>query len=356
MALEINEAGEIDQQFWTGERPARPPVAPADFAEALLVQEQVQVDGRVVGGVSLFHSVVRINSRIGQQMQVAFAVFTLFVVAGSIVTGVLVHMADRTIGRQNLELAAAQQRLLQSERLASIGAVANGVAHEINNPAGVLVARSDYLLSVIRDKPYSPEIKDDLDTIRRQSQRIAKTVKDLLNSTRRARQARDPVDLGTVVESAIRLVRPVVRDRDVTFAFRATPPRLLVRGDRNRLEQVFINLLSNAAHAISDRGAVTVEASVRPGGRWVDVAVADTGVGIQPDHLSRVFEQFFTTKNPDEGSGLGLTIVHGIVSDHGGQIDVESAPGRGTQFRVALPAFVASSADEASPGVESFDG
>jgi signal transduction histidine kinase len=356
MALEINEAGEIDQQFWTGERPARPPVAPADFAEALLLQEQVQVDGRVVGRVDLFHSVLRINTRIGQQMQVAFVVFTLFVVAGSIVTGVLVHMADRTIGRQNLELATAQQRLLQSERLASIGVVANGVAHEINNPAGVLVARSDYLLSLTKDKPYSTEIKEDLETIRRQSQRIAKTVKDLLNSTRRARQARDPVDVGAVVQSAIKLVRPVVRDREVTFDFRARSTNLHVRGDRGRLEQVFINLLSNAAQAIPDRGAVTVEASVRPGGLWIDVSVADTGVGIKPDHLARVFEQFFTTKGPEDGSGLGLSIVHGIVNDHGGQIDVESTQGQGTEFRISLPAFVASSTPVDRDTVESVDG
>ena len=349
MSLAINDAGEIAQEFWAGERSDPTRVAPADFTQALLVREPVLSRGETIGRVSLYHSVVPINLRVGRQMQVAFTVFTLFVTVGSVVTGILVHLADRTIARQNRELAAAQRRLLHMERLASVGAVADGVAHEINNPAGVLVARSDYLLAVTNGKPYAGEIQEDLDTIRRQSQRIAKTVSDLLSSTRRARSRREAVDISKVVVSAIKLVRPVVPDREVTFTFHPLSTDLFVWGDQDRLEQVFINLLSNAAQAIPERGDVTVTASRQPSGTWVDVVIADTGVGIAPEHLDRVFERFFTTKQSGTGSGLGLSIVHGIVSDHGGQISIASTPGKGSEFRVTLPACAPDSRSPSPP-------
>ena len=338
MAMEIEPSGEISQEFWAGERSAPPAVTPEELTRALLLRLPVVVQGQDRGRVSLYHSVVRINSRIGRQMQVAFIVFTIFVVLGSVVTGILVLVADRTILRQERELAEVQRRLLASERLASIGAVADGVAHEINNPVGVLVARSDYLLSVIRGESFESEIREDLDTIRRQAQRVARTVQDLLTSTRRARRMDGEVSLEAVVDSAINLVRPVVRDRGVTFEFREIPGTLHVRGDHDRLEQVFINLLSNAAQAIPGRGAVTVEASMRPGGEWVDIDVTDTGTGIEPELIGRIFDRFFTTKEPGLGSGLGLSIVSGIVRDHGGYIEVESTFGKGTRFHIALRA------------------
>jgi signal transduction histidine kinase len=200
---------------------------------------------------------------------------------------------------------------------------------------------------MIRGKPYAIDIQEDVDTIRRQAQRIAKTVTDLLNAAGRTRSVREPVDVAAVVESAIRLVQPVVRDRAVTFEFRGASHAIRVWGDRDRLEQVFVNLLSNAAQAIPHRGRVTVDASLRPGDAWVDVVVRDTGVGIKPEDLGRIFDQFFTTKEPGSGSGLGLSIVRRIVQDHGGHVDVESAPGRGTEFRVALPATPLPSPSEA---------
>lgn len=339
MTLEIQPSGEIGQEFRAGTRAEPPKVKPDDFLESLLLQLPVAVKGQPLGRVALYHGVNRINAHIGQQTQVAFGVFTLFVIVGSIVTGILVHVADRTILRQDQELAEAHRRLLASERLASIGAVADGVAHEINNPAGVLVARSDYLISVIRGKSYANEIQEDLDTIRRQAQRVAKTVQDLLTSTRGARRAWAEVDITAVVDSAIKLVRPTVRDRPITFEFRQSRDLLWVWGDHDRLEQVLVNLLSNAAHAIPTRGAVTVEAALRAGGEWIDVVVTDTGIGIAPEQIGQIFNRFFTTKEAGSGSGLGLSIVSGIVRDHGGQIDVESTLGKGSRFRVALRAY-----------------
>lgn len=340
MALAINELGEIDQRFWAGDRPSVPPVAPIDFTEALLLEKPVVVGNDLVGRIELRHSVVNLNARIGRQMRVAFGVFTLFVVVGAIVTGILVLVADQTIRRQGRELAEAHRRLLSSERLASVGAVADAVAHEVNNPAGVLMARSDYLLSVIRGQPWAVDIEEDLDTIRRQSQRIAKTVQDLLTLTRRARHACEPVDVGAVVQSAITLVRPIAHSRDIAFENAVEAGALRVWGDYGRIEQVFVNLLSNAAQATGGRGTIGVTATERPGGAWVDVEVADTGAGIRPEHMNRIFDRFFTTKEPGMGSGLGLSIVAGIVREHGGHVDVESKVGHGTRVRVTLRACV----------------
>ena len=125
------------------------------------------------------------------------------------------------------------------------------------------------------------------------------------------------------------------------------------------MEQVLINLLSNAAQAIPGRGAVTVDATARPGGEWIDVEVTDTGTGIEPDLVPRIFDRFFTTKEPGSGSGLGLSIVSGVIRDHGGHIEVQSKLGKGSRFRIALRAYdsvanrLATSMNEpASNGIE----
>ena len=336
MALSINQHGEIDQQFWIGERDVRPRVSPADFSAAPLMSLPILAVGQSIGRVELDHSLERINERIGWQMQLIFAIFTLFVSVASLVTGMLVVGADRTIRRQYEELERTRRRLSLTERLASIGAVADGVAHEINNPAGILVARTDYLLSVIRQSPVFAEIRDDLETIRRQAQRIAKTVKDLLTFTRPSHLCGEVFDVHAVLESALALVRPLASGRKVVLECRLGAETPLVCGDPDRLEQVLTNLLTNAVHAIPGEGRITLATSSCADG-GVEIVVQDTGIGIPSEHVDRVFDPFFTTRKPGSGTGLGLSIAYGIVRDHGGTIDVTSVPGAGTEFRVTLP-------------------
>lgn len=336
MALSINRDGEIGQELWTGDRRRPAPVSRADFAVASLINVPIVSSGRPIGNVQLDHSLTQINERIGWQMRLIFGVFTLFVGVGSAMTGMVVVAADRTIRRQYEELERTQRRLSVAERLASIGAVADGVAHEINNPAGILVARTDYLLSTIEGRPAYAEICDDLDTIRRQAHRIAKTVRDLLTFTRPTPLYREVFDLRPVVESAVALVRPLVPGLSIVFEYRASMEPCRVCGDRDRIEQVFTNLLTNAAQAIPGDGRVVVTTSVlRDGG--VEAVVLDSGIGIAPKHLDRIFDPFFTTKAPGGGTGLGLSIVYAVIRDHGGAIDVSSTPGVGTEFRVTLP-------------------
>ncbi|MEK6630409.1 MAG: ATP-binding protein, partial [Acidobacteriota bacterium] len=325
----------IAQELWSGERKRPAPVSPADFTVAPLMSVPILSGGRPIGSVQLDHSLERINERLGMQMRLIFGVFTLFVGVGSIVTGMVVVAADRTIRHQFEELERTRRRLSVAERLASIGAVADGVAHEINNPAGILVARTDYLLSVIEDRAAYAEICDDLDTIRRQAQRIAKTVRDLLTFTRPTPLRREVFDLRPVVESALALVRPLVPGSRIVFEHRASTVPCRVCGDRDRLEQVVTNLLTNAVQAIRGEGCVGVTTLVLPDER-VEAVVRDSGIGIAHEHIERIFDPFFTTKPPGSGTGLGLSLAYAIIRDHGGTIDVSSTPGVGSEFRVTL--------------------
>ncbi len=336
MALTINENGEIDQERWIGQRIPRPRVSLEDFSVASLVFAPIVVEGQPLGRVDLVHSLARINERIGWQMQLAFAVFTLAVLIASLVNGMLVLVADRTIRRQFEELEKTQHRLSRAERLASIGSVADGVAHEINNPAGILVARTDYLLSVTRDNPQCAGISDDLHTIRRQAHRIAKTVRDLLTFTRPAPLRCERVLVGGVLDAAVDLVRPMIVEKGIRLSRTGTSADPVL-GDPTRMEQVFMNLLINAVHATAAGGTIAIDVSGQPGAGAVEVVVRDTGAGIPPEHLDRIFDPFFTTKEPGRGTGLGLSIAYGIVRDHQGTIDVASTPGAGSEFRVRLP-------------------
>lgn len=336
MALAIDQSGEIAQELWTGIRPPRPRISPEDFSVASPAFTPIVLGGEMLGRVDLVHSLERINERIGWQMQLGFILFTLAVVGASVVNGMLVVVADRTIRGQVEELERTQRTLSRAERLASIGSMADGVAHEINNPAGILVARTDYLLSVTKDDPRYGEIRDDLEAIRRQAQRIAKTVRDLLTFTRPASLPRERVSLVPIIDAVLELVRPMIVEKGIRLERRDSSSPA-VSGDPSRLEQVFINLLINAVHATSTGGAITVGVSERPADHEVEVMVRDTGSGILPDHLDRVFDPFFTTKEPGRGTGLGLSIVYGIVRDHGGAVDVVSTPGAGSEFRVRLP-------------------
>ena len=174
-----------------------------------------------------------------------------------------------------------------------------------------------------------------LATVQRQAQRIAKTVRDLLTFTRPKPLSTDFFDLRPVVESALALVRPLVLGSRIVVEHQASTEPCRVCGDRDHLEQVFTNLLTNAAQAIRGDGRVVVTTSVLPDER-VEVVVRDTGIGIAPEHIERIFDPFFTTKPPGSGTGLGLSLAYAIIRDHGGTIDASSTPGVGSEFRVTL--------------------
>ena len=229
--------------------------------------------------------------------------------------------------RVGLERAARQ-----AEKLAALGTLAAGLAHELNNPIGIISSRAELmLLETEAEQPLPPDVAQDLRVIHRHAQRVAKIAQGLLSFARHSAGERGRVDLNQVVDETLLLAEKMIVKDGVTLRRALTPGLPPIWGDANALQQVVMNLVTNARDAVKSGGEISVETSAvtePPGG--VQLVVRDSGPGIPSEILPKIFDPFFTTKA--EGTGLGLSISYGIVREHQGTVDVQSAPGRGTTF------------------------
>jgi PAS domain S-box-containing protein len=247
-----------------------------------------------------------------------------------------------TMARDVSARKALEAQLLQADRLAAIGTMAAGVAHEINNPLAYLMLNLDWIARKLPEGARDPEsIAGLIELLReahRGAERVASIVRELRAFSRADGETRKRVDVAAVVRSAIKMSGHEIRHRArVTTSF---APARAVWANESRLEQVVLNLLLNAAHAMPERRLANNEIHVvlQPeGADGLVLEVTDNGEGIAPEVVSRIFDPFFTTKPRGTGMGLGLSICHGIVTGLGGRITVKSAPGEGTTFRVSLP-------------------
>lgn len=233
---------------------------------------------------------------------------------------------EARVRERTAALAQAHRELSRAEALASVGRLAGGVAHEINNPAGVILARASLIVSLADESRLDPETVEDLRVIARQAERIRDITGSLLRFARRSTGERNPCDLADIARQAIALVRLEARGRSVVIVEQLGPA--VVTADATALEQVAYNLMRNAVHAA--RSSVTVRTGAE------GLAVEDDGGGIAPENLARVFEPFFTTKPPGEGTGLGLAVAYGIVAEHGGRLTAENLPVGGARFTVVI--------------------
>ena len=243
-------------------------------------------------------------------------------------------------------LSEARLQLAQADKLASIGRLAAGVAHEINNPLTGVLTYSSLLL---KRTPEGSETRDDLEVIVRETKRCRDIVKGLLDFARRTPPRRQPADLNDVVRRSAAVVMNQLTLNRVAVSFDLAPELPPVPADPNQMQQVLVNLLLNAADAIGEAGGA-IRVSTRRGGRErpaVELVVEDDGRGIPPEAMAHLFEPFFTTKGT-RGTGLGLAITWGIVQAHGGTIEVHSEVGRGSRFTVLLPLKEADSAPVAA--------
>ena len=244
-----------------------------------------------------------------------------------------------TLGEDITEEKRSQARVTQAEKLAAVGQLAAGVMHEVNNPLATVGACAETLALQLPAAIGEPAARDRAGELCRiidlEVQRAKRIVNGVLDFSRPSEEAKSPLPLSGVVEEALLLLRHHARFKRVRadrLFDEAVPP---VMGSASQLVQVLVALLLNAADAMQGEGTVAVRTARE--GAEVLLEVKDHGHGIQPDHLARVFEPFFTTKPPGRGTGLGLSICYGIVRDHGGRIEVESAVGKGSTFRVRLP-------------------
>jgi len=285
--------------------------------------------GEVVAGRQNFASLeVRVRNTQGEWRRLRCHFSPLFSENGKI-EGVIIS------GRDVTELKRLEEQLIQAEKLAAMGQMLAGVAHELNNPLTAILGVTELL----RDTEGCEEnTKRQLDLTHRQARRAARIVQNLLEFSRPATPQRKPLDVNTLVERTLQLQDHSLRRNNIQVEFTAQPDLPPVIGDANQLIQVFLNLVSNAEQAIREvRESGRIQLRLGRIGGHISLTVQDDGVGITPEALPKLFDPFYTTKRPGGGTGLGLSICMSIVREHGGSIDVETLPAGGSAFTVYLP-------------------
>jgi signal transduction histidine kinase len=249
------------------------------------------------------------------------------------------------------EIEAKQEQLIQSHKVAAIGLLTSGVAHELNNPINNINLTAEYLLASYGDLQ-DDEKKRLLEDIMGQGERAGSTVKELLHFTRIKGEGFGRIKIVEVIQDTLRLLQNQLRLNAIRAEEEYPEDIPWIKGNRNNLQQVFLNLFTNAIQAMAAGGTLRiVVADTRVGLLKIDVI--DNGIGIKPDHLQRIFDPYFTTKPIHEGTGLGLSVCFGIIKKHGGKILVSSEEGMGSTFSVYLPYLSHGAACPAEPpGVE----
>ena len=245
---------------------------------------------------------------------------------------------EHKVEERTRELKATQSQLLHSEKLAAVGALAATVAHEINNPlTGVYTYIRLMERKIDQGQSGAEDIakyKGYLDTMRREVERTTAIVQNLLDFTRPKDPLRKPMDLVKVMEESLALISNKLSITNIVVV-KILNPLPEIQADPAHMKQVFLNLLINACEAMEEGGTLTIRSDHHPDTNTVTMSVRDTGVGIEEKDRARIFDPFFSTKK--KGTGLGLSVVNGIVTRHSGKVEIDSAPGKGTDFRVTLP-------------------
>ncbi len=259
-------------------------------------------------------------------------------------TGILIDLTD--IKRVEDEKLRMEAQLRQAQKMEAIGRLAGGIAHDFNNILNAVIGYADLAALKIADKQ---AVKDSLEAIAKAGDRAQGLVKRILAFSRKNDQQFEPLSLCTLIGDGLKLLRPSIPSA-IDIKLKADPDCGSIMADATQMHQIIINLVTNAVHAMDGRGTINIQiskiflsaddkagpANLAPG-HYLKLSVKDTGRGMDDKMIDRIFDPFFTTKKPDEGTGMGLSVVHGIVESHGGTIMVESAVKKGTVFHVFLP-------------------
>jgi signal transduction histidine kinase len=257
-------------------------------------------------------------------------------ISGSVDRGItgkieMLHFVIKDIERRKL----MENQLAQADRLASIGQLAAGIGHEINNPLGIILG---YTQLLIRNEDTETEAYADLKTIEKHVKNCQLIVNDLLNFARSSQPAKEAADINALIDEVLDFslhhsdskTYRIIRQYDLKIP--------LIWLDEKKIKQVILNLVMNACHAINkEKGVITITTGTDSRADQVYIKVADTGYGIESKNLTRIFDPFFTTKTTGEGTGLGLSVSYGIIKNHGGDIQASSQRGHGSTFTVRLP-------------------
>lgn len=257
---------------------------------------------------------------------------------------------EEEIQKKTAEIMKAHEQLINAEKLASLGRMAAGVAHELNSPLTGIVTFAHLMLK--RLPPENKQDREDLEIIIEQANRCSKIIKGLLGFSRKATAERVEININTLLDSTIAMVRNQAKFHNIKFVLNFDESLPMIHVDPNQMQQVFLNLLINAADAMNERGQITIatrtvgESEETPwfkmghpheGKKYIEIEFTDTGPGIPEEYMGKIFEPFFTTKPVGKGTGLGLAVSYGIIKRHGGNITVRSEPGKGASFFIRLP-------------------
>ncbi len=245
------------------------------------------------------------------------------------------------VTRGNEQRCSLDRQLIESQKLASIGELSSGIAHEINNPLAIIGQEVEWLKHLLsgdaaKDASQSPEVSDSLCEIVRQVERCREITHKLLDFARKSEPLIQGVDLNKLVEDMAKLVERETVQKQVSLLRDYQQDLPLVFTDGPLVRQVVLNILNNASYAVEKDGSITVK-TFMAGNDFVDIQITDTGSGISPENINKIFDPFFTTKPPGKGTGLGLSICHRIIEKLGGHIFVASELGKGTTFIIHLP-------------------
>ena len=237
------------------------------------------------------------------------------------------------------ELQGVQVRLLQAEKMASLGSLSAGVAHEINNPLGGILIYASLLMEDFEDKK-DPRVQD-LKRIVEEATRCKEIVKSLLEFGRQTESRFEPMDINKAIIDGLFFLENQVLFHDIQIIKHLDPSLPFIEGDSNQIKQVFMNMMVNAAEAMSERGGyLTITTGSSPDRSSIFISFKDTGTGIPPEVQPKIFDPFFTTKAVGKGTGLGLSTSYGIIQSHHGNIEVESEAGKWTTFNISLPVSI----------------
>ena len=279
---------------------------------------------------------LRVTADSGGLVARSVRIFAVHLLVATALAAAVYRLPMRSLRHAIDEVEATHVQLLHSAKLVAIGEIYAGLAHEINNPLGIILSRVRLMLGGAAERKLTDDLVRDLTMVERHGNRIAQIVRSLLTFSRKTSFELRETDLNAVVQDAVALVEAPFAKQGIRVTTTLDPHLSAVRGSRDHLQQVVLNLLTNARDAMPDGGTIAVRTYGGPG--VVVAEVEDGGTGMTPDVQARVFEPFFTTKREGRGTGLGLSVSHSIVSAHGGDIEVESEAGDGARFRFTLPA------------------
>ncbi len=233
-----------------------------------------------------------------------------------------------------------KERMLQSQKLAALGELSAGIAHEINNPLAIIRQEAEWMQHLLKEEPLAAgevqELQGSLRQVVEQVERCTAIIRNLLDFARKRVPVVQAVDLNRIIEDMTMLVEQEAKNNNIKIVRRYELQLPLIFSDAPQLRQVILNLLTNASQAIGRDGAITITTRMA-GYAAVTIKISDTGCGIPAENLGKIFDPFFTTKPTGRGTGLGLAISHGMILRLGGRITVASQVGRGTTFTVRLP-------------------